>query len=86
MNDQSSQRGSRSPALPSGVHLEKSISFLQTEHKCALLNSSEKISFSLPQSGHLQTKELKLLKLSHPGQCAGVFMISSCETIEIHAG
>jgi hypothetical protein len=41
---------------------------------CFLLNSSEKISFSCPQLGHLQTNDFRFLKLSKPGQCCGVLI------------
>jgi hypothetical protein len=69
--------GAADPAVPSIEHLLKSISCLHPGQMCCLLNSSEKISFSFPQPGHLHTKELKFLKFSYPGQCAGVFILSS---------
>jgi hypothetical protein len=74
-----SYRGASAFAVDSMVHFVKSISFLQPGQICGLSNSSEKISFSLPQFGHLQIKELKFLNFSNPGQCAGVvpFMVPS---------
>ena len=50
----------------------KSMEAPHFRQKCVLLNSSEKISFSAPQLPHLQTKDLRFLKDSHPGQCVGV--------------
>ena len=72
-----SYRGSLLAAEPSKVHFEKSISLPHPLQICAFLNSSEKISFSFPHSGHLHTNDRRSLKLSHPGQCAGVFIIPS---------
>jgi hypothetical protein len=66
--------GSLLDAEPCRVHLEKSISLPHPEQICTLLNSSEKISFSFPHSGQLKTNERKCLRLSQPGQCAGVFI------------
>ena len=43
--------------------------------KCFLSNSSEKISFSFPQFGHLQIKDVSFLNLSKPGQCWGDVVI-----------
>lgn len=51
------------------VHLEKSIGCWQFLQTWDLWNSSEKISFSSPQLGHLQMKDFKLLLDSNPGQC-----------------
>jgi len=70
-------RGSLLAAEPSKLHFEKSISLPHPLQICGLLNSSEKISLSFPHSGHLHTNDCRSLKLSHPGQCAGVFIIPS---------
>jgi hypothetical protein len=70
----------RSPEIhipASGVHLVKSICCRQPLQKCCLSNSSEKISASLPQLGHLQTKDFRYLICSNPGQCWGVVISSS---------
>jgi hypothetical protein len=56
------------------VHRLKSIGFPQPEQVWGLLNSSEKISFSLPHSGHLHRKELRFLNSRNPGQWTGVFV------------
>jgi hypothetical protein len=67
-------RGPIVPASLSKVHLVKSMGFLQAAQRCSRLNSSEKISFSLPQFGHLHTKDFKFLRSCMPGQCMGVVM------------
>jgi hypothetical protein len=59
------------------LHTVKSISCLQPLHTWVLSNSSEKISASLPQLGHLQEKEVRVLWASNPGQCIGVLIIIS---------
>jgi hypothetical protein len=64
-------------ASPSREHCVKSISFPQPSHLWALSNSSEKISFSWPQLGHLQLNDLRCLKFAKPGQCIGFVIISS---------
>jgi hypothetical protein len=40
-------------------------------HTWGLSNSSEKISFTSPQAGHLQEKDSMFLRLENPGQCDG---------------
>lgn len=72
------QDGAFVPPARSIVHLVKSISLPQPAHTCLLSNSSENISFSFPQLGHLQVKALRFFKSSNPGQCRGVVMITSC--------
>ena len=72
------QDGTFVPPARSIVHLVKSISLPHPAHTCFLSNSSENISFSFPQLGHLQIKAFKLLNRSNPGQCRGVVMITSC--------
>jgi hypothetical protein len=52
-------RGSVFLADPSMVHWVKSMGFPHPLQVWGLLNSSEKISFSFPHSGHLQIKELR---------------------------
>ncbi len=59
------------------VHLLKSIGLWHLPQVCCLSNSSEKISFSAPHSGHLQIKDFRLLFCSNPGQCFGVVISSS---------
>jgi hypothetical protein len=68
-------RASSFRASLSSVHFVKSIGFPHPLQVWGRLNSSEKISFSLPQSGHLQVKDFKLLRSSNPGQCCGVVML-----------
>jgi len=46
---------------PSSLHWVKSISLLHLSHLCVLPNSSEKISFFAPHSGHVHVKDFKLL-------------------------
>ena len=65
------------PYDASMLHLVKSISWPHPGHTCLLSNSSENISFSFPQLGHLQVKAFKLLNCSNPGQCRGVVIIAS---------
>ena len=65
------------PYAASMLHLVKSISWPHPEHTCLLSNSSENISFSFPQLGHLQINALRFFKSSNPGQCFGVVMIAS---------
>src|SRR4030067_2185089 len=59
------------------VHFVKSISCLQPLQVCFLLNSSEKISTSFPQVGHLHMKDFRPLNCSNPGQCCGVLIATS---------
>lgn len=59
------------------LHFEKSIGCLQFLQVCDRSNSSEKISFSVPQLGHLQVNELRFLFASNPGQCIGVLIFST---------
>jgi hypothetical protein len=66
--------GAAVPPDPEGLHLVKSICLLQPLQMCGLSNSSEKISFSRPHSGHLQVNDCNPLNCSHPGQCSGVVM------------
>jgi hypothetical protein len=68
-------------ACPSKVHCVKSICSPQPSHKWVLSNSSEKISFSRPQFGHLQLNDESVLKFAKPGQCFGVDIISSLNKI-----
>jgi hypothetical protein len=68
-------RGSEVAPDASIVQRVKSISLPHPLHTCFLSNSSEKISFSLPQSGHLQEKDSRFLNLSNPGQCSGVVIL-----------
>jgi hypothetical protein len=56
-------------AAASGLHFEKSIFSPQAVQLRGRSNSSEKISFSFPHSGHLHMKEDKDLNCSNPGQC-----------------
>jgi hypothetical protein len=65
------------PYDASMLHLVKSISWPHPGHTCLLSNSSENISFSFPQLGHLQINALRFCKSSNPGQCLGVVMIAS---------
>jgi hypothetical protein len=60
----------------SRVHWVKSIFSPHPLQVCSFSNSSEKISFSFPQFGHLHVKAFKSLNCSHPGQCWGVVMIN----------
>jgi hypothetical protein len=53
--------GSLLPPEPSMEHWVKSMGLPQDWHLCGLSNSSEKISFSAPHSGHLQVNALKFL-------------------------
>jgi hypothetical protein len=64
-------------AAPPMLHFVKSISSPHPAQTWALSNSSEKISFSFPQLGHLQSKDFRLLKDSKPGQCCGVVIFIS---------
>jgi hypothetical protein len=64
----------RVEALDSMLHFEKSIGCLQFLQVCGRSNSSEKISFSVPQLGHLQVNEVRFLFASKPGQCIGVLI------------
>lgn len=57
---------------PDQTHFLKSIGCLHLLQVCSRLNSSEKISFSVPHCGHLQVKSARLLNVSNPGQCCGV--------------
>jgi hypothetical protein len=68
-------------ACPSKEHCVKSICFPQLSHKWVLSNSSEKISFSRPQFGHLQLNDESVLKFAKPGQCFGVDITSSLNKI-----
>jgi hypothetical protein len=61
----------------SNLHCVKSISCLHPLHTCFFSNSSEKISVSLPQLGHLQEKDFRFLNCSYPGQCCGVVIMAS---------
>jgi hypothetical protein len=70
-------RGELSEAPPVIVHLVKSISCWQPLQICFLSNSSEKISASFPQLGHLQTKDFRPLNCSKPGQCLGMLILTS---------
>jgi len=65
------------PYGASMLHLVKSISWPHPWHTCLLSNSSENISFSFPQLGHLQINALRFFKSSNPGQCRGVVIIAS---------
>ncbi len=65
------------------VHFVKSISLPHSEQVCFWLNSSEKISFSSPQLGHLQVKAFRCLKSSNPGQCWGVVMSFPCFSVAV---
>lgn len=56
------------------VHLVKSTGCLHFGQEWGLSNSSEKTSISLPHSGHLHSKEDKLLNCSQPGQLRGVLI------------
>jgi len=62
------------------VHRLKSIVFPQREQVWDRLNSSEKISFSLPHSGQVQMKELKFLSPWNPGQCVGVLVFCGMQS------
>ena len=64
-------------ASASKEHFVKSISSPHPLQVCFLSNSSEKISVSFPQLGHLQTKDCKCLNASKPGQCCGVVIIET---------
>ena len=59
------------PLLPSpeSWHWVKSIDLPHLLHVCGRSNSSEKISLSSPQLGHLQLNDLSVLKFAKPGQC-----------------
>lgn len=59
---------------PPMLHFVKSTGFLQPGQVCGLLNSSEKISISLPHSGHLHSTDDRFLNCSHPGQLFGVLI------------
>jgi hypothetical protein len=74
MNFTFNQRAEGSFPEASMVHRLKSIGFPQREQVWDRLNSSEKISFSLPHSGQVQMKELKFLSSWNPGQCVGVLV------------
>jgi len=50
---------------------------------CFFSNSSEKISFAAPHFGQLHVKDFKFLKLSKPGQCLGVVIVSSSLLVEV---
>jgi hypothetical protein len=65
------------------LHLVKSISWPHPWHTCLLSNSSENISFSFPQLGHLQINALRSFKSSNPGQCRGVVIIASCSSLSV---
>lgn len=65
-------QGETPPAVPVNVQVVKSMGFPHDEQVWARSNSSENISFSSPQSLHLQVKDLRFLKLAYPGQCCGV--------------
>ena len=65
--------GSVAPALR--VHFVKSISWRQPLQVCFLSNSSEKISTTFPQLGHLHTKDFRSLNCSKPGQCRGILIL-----------
>ena len=56
-----SYRGVGSDAPPVRVHFVKSISFWHPLQVCFLSNSSEKISASFPQLGHLHIKDFRFL-------------------------
>ncbi len=71
------QMGRSVQAVPSKVHWVKSISCLHAPQVWDFSNSSEKISFSSPQLGHLQVNDFRFLNCSHPGQCCGVDMVFS---------
>ena len=60
-DDSADYRGDTSCPSASMLHLVKSIGFPHPEQVCWRLNSSEKISFSFPQLGHLQVNELRFL-------------------------
>lgn len=60
----------------SSLHCEKSMGVLQPLQTWGLSNSSEKISFSFPQLGHLQVKDERFLFACKPGQCSGVLFIA----------
>ncbi len=60
------------PACPSSLHWLKSIWALHFLHVWGRSNSSEKISFFSPHSGHAQINDLRSLKFVKPGQCCGV--------------
>jgi len=49
------------PTEPESVHCVKSISLPQDLQVCFLSNSSEKISTSFEQEGHLQENDFKFL-------------------------
>jgi hypothetical protein len=72
----SNQRGAPDFAEPDREHCEKSMISLHLPQVWGLSNSSEKISFSSPHLGHLQTNDSRFLKLANPGQWAGVLVAS----------
>jgi hypothetical protein len=62
-------------AEPVCVHLVKSILMWHFGQECSLSNSSEKISMSFPQLGHLHSKDDRFFNCSHPGQDFGVLIL-----------